>query len=298
MLLGKRLFPYPVLNSDKVLSQYAKSEFNVIYDPVQEEDDYVFKGARYILTNSYLQSLIDAGRAKCVLFVECSSTRFRKIFELRLDPHEIKIPMTKLNDKITVSGYIFATEDIIPFLPNDLDPAYGEFDKFTVEANDVLAIDEFNRIKISYKVEDDNLMASIFTIIGDPAITDSSVRVEVTKTKIRISLPKTAYASYDSIKGVDEYKWIPFAIMLVPALTMAFEKTKEGSEEKPLDDIAFDFDWFTSVQMRYKKIMNRDMTEEDYYQTSSFELAQQLLDMPSTKAIDDSFLLISHGNQE
>jgi len=295
MLLGKRLFPYPVLNAEKVLSNYSEDTFEVKYKGVQGEDDYIFQKAHYILTNAYLQSLIDDGKARCVLFVECSSTRFRKLYDLSLEPKDIKIPLAMLNDRITVSGYVIATQDIEPFKPTGLDSFYDGFDEFFVEAHDVLALDEYVRIKINYDVEDDNLTSSIFTIVGDSEITDGSIRTEVTKKKIMISMSKGNYASYIGIKDIEESKWLPFAIMLVPALAMAFEKTKEGGR-KPLEDIAFEYDWFMSVQARFKKANEREMNEDDYYGVSSYELAQQMLDMASSKALDTSFYLISKGS--
>ena len=296
MLLGKRLFPYPILNSEKVLSEYADSDFRSDYDPVQEDEDYVFKGARYILTNDYLQGLIAEGKAKCVLFVECSATRFRNVFELSSEPRDIRIPMSKLNDKISVSAYIYATQDISPFKPTGLNyDYYDEVDEFFVEANCVLAIDEFDRIKINYNVDDDNLTSSIFTIVGDPEIKDGSIHTEVTKRKIRVTIPRDAYGSYVGVKDYDDTKWLPFAIMLVPSLIEAFERIKSGGDRKPLDDVEFEYDWFASVRARYRKIYMRPMNEEDFYGSSSYLLAQQLLDMPSSKAVNVSFELISKG---
>ena len=294
MLFGKRLFPYPVLNSDKVLSAYSKSDFHVDYEAAQEGNDYLFKGARYILTSDYLQKLIDEGKAKVVLFVECSSARFRKVYELHLEPVEIRIPLDELNEKVSVSGYIVATKDIYPFSPSDLDESYGGFTDFTVEKDDVLAIDEFDKVKISHNVTDESLTSSIFTVVADPSIVDESMRVQVTKRKIRISLPKDAYSSYVTIKDIERDKWLTFALMLVPALAMALEKSKENGA-RPLDDLSFDYDWFISVRKRYEKAFGKALKEEEYYATPSFEMAQSLLDMPSTKALNDAFLLISKG---
>jgi len=80
----------------------------------------------------------------------------------------------------------------------------------------------------------------------------------------------------------------------VPALAMALEKSKENGA-RPLDDLSFDYDWFISVRKRYEKAFGKALKEEEYYATPSFEMAQSLLDMPSTKALNDAFLLISKG---
>ena len=50
-----------------------------------------------------------------------------------------------------------------------------------------------------------------------------------------------------------------------------------------------------SVLSRFKKMKEREMTEDDFYDTQSFVLAQQLLDMSTSKAIDMTFDLISNS---
>lgn len=299
MLFAKRLFPYPVLNADKSLNQFPKHLFEGLFEYVTNNENLLFKGAHYRLTNEYISNLINDKKAACVLYVECPSTRFRKIYNLSDKPQDVAIPLYKLNGQIQVCTYIYAKENIKPYCPEGIDELFGGFTDFEVEKYDVLAIDECERFRISFDVTDENLTSSIFLVIGDPRITGDKMTVHTSERKIEISVSPDVHQWYTAIKSARDYKWLPFSIMLTQALMQSFETIKTDDNFTDIADIEREYQWFLSVEERFEKAFERKLTFEEFKETASFELAQELLDTPCGKAIRNSFdLIIGGGNND
>jgi hypothetical protein len=295
MHLGKRLFPYPTLNAEKVLSQYTKSVFEFSYDRSLSDDKFVLDNVFYELTNAYIKSLVADGKAKCLCVVECSNTRYRKTFDISETPQRIVINLRDLNDKVSIGAYIIATQDIDDFSPDDLDPDYEGFDTFSVEKYDVIAIDDGYLEKVSFDQEKDNAVSSIFIVVEDGHIKDEMMKVSYDSKKIIISLPKSAFPSYDKGKRPEKYHCIFFSLMSIPALAYALDDLK--SMDKTLDELTMLYDWLPSVTKQYKNVFGKELIDEDFKTMKSLEVAQALMNYPSTKAIVESFNLIS-GNSE
>lgn len=295
MLFGKRLFPYPILNSDKALNQFPKSKFIGSFETDSDETDLIFRNAHYELNNEYIQKLIKNKKAICVLYVECPSTRFRKIFELTNRNKDIRIPLYDLNGQVQVCTYVYANQNIKPYSPDGIDEIYGDFKDFEVEKYDILAIDEYEKFRVAFDVENDNLTSSIFLVIGDPNIKDDKIVVHPTERKIEISVSTQVYEWYTAIKSISNYKWMPFSIMLISALQQAFEEIKTDENIESIEDIENAYQWFMSVESRYEKAFSRKLTYGDFIDMQSLDLAQELLDKPNGKAIQNSFDLITEG---
>ena len=299
MLFAKRLFPYPVLNADKSLNQFPRHSFEGVFEYITNEDSLLFKDAHYHLTNEYISDLIKNNKAACVLYVECPSTRFRKIYNLTDKPKDIKIPLFELNGQTQVCTYIYAKENIKPYCPEGIDELFGGFTDFEVEKYDVLAIDECERFRISFDVADENLTSSIFLVIGDPQIVGDKMTVHTAERKIEISVSPEVHELYTAIKTARDFKWLPFSIMLTQALMQSFETIKTDENFRDLADIEREYQWFLSVEERFEKAFDRELTFEVFKDTPSFELAQELLDTPCGKAIRNSFdLIIGGGNND
>lgn len=298
MLYGKRLFPYPVLNSDRSLSQFRHSSFSGYFEKDSDEECLILSNVHYDLTNGTIESLIDEGKAECVLYIECSGSRYRRIFKLGKESKTIRIPLAILNGQIQICFYIFALADIKPYSPDDIDEIYGEFRDFDVEKYDVLAIDECYRFRIAFDVDDDNIASSIFDVVGNPDILDDSLDIQVGDRKIEINLSTETYNKYNGFKGSADYKWLPFAAMLVPALCHAFELVKSEPGNTAIEDLERNYRWFMSVEARFEKVFARKLTYEEFREKPSYVLAQSLLDYPLSKAIRCSYELIRNGGSE
>ena len=299
MLFAKRLFPYPVLNADKSINQFPKNTFSGEYECSTNEEYLTFKDAHYCLDNEYIKDLIENKKAAAVLYVECPNTRFRKTFKLTDKPTDIKIPIYQLNGQVQVCSYIYAKDHLKPYSPTGIDEMYGGFKDFEVEKYGVLAIDECERFRIAFDVNDENITSSIFLVIGDPAIAGDKITVHTTERKIEISVSPDVYQWYTAIKMARDYRWLPFSLLLTQALMQAFEEIKTDGQMVSIEDIEREYQWFMSVEDRFEKAFGRKLSFDEFKNNSSFELAQELLDTPCGKAMRNSFdLIIGGGNND
>ena len=58
MHIGRRLFPYPILNNDPLYSQFENSSFQLEYEEIIDEEYYIINDLYVNLNNNYLISLI------------------------------------------------------------------------------------------------------------------------------------------------------------------------------------------------------------------------------------------------
>ena len=85
MRVSNRLFPYPVLNHNKELSDYKKGvSFELVFE--QSNEMLVDKNLKldniYIRSDdNYLNELSRSGKAKGALIVECSNSIYRQKYD-------------------------------------------------------------------------------------------------------------------------------------------------------------------------------------------------------------------------
>ena len=294
MKYGKRLFPYPTLNAEKILSHYVQSQFSFKYDVEGDETNFILKNAHYILTNEYLQQLINDEKAVCLMLVECPITHFRKLFTLTPEPQDVIIPTSSLSGKTNISCYIMAKEDINPFTPSDLNPDYEGFNSFIVDKYDVIAIDDGYVEKVSFDEEKDNIVESIFTVIGTNKITDEVAQYALAPAKITISIPQDVYTPYKKMAKLPDYKWLSYSLVLIPALIYAVEEIQKSFES--VDAAKMNYSWFESICNQYKNIYGLELDDETLKSINACELAQKLIECPNTKALSVGFDLVMGKN--
>ena len=83
--------------------------------------------------------------------------------------------------------------------------------------------------------------------------------------------------------------------MLISALQQAFEEIKTDESIESIEDIENAYQWFMSVESRYEKAFSKKLSYSDFKEMQSLELAQELLDKPNGKALQNSFELITEG---
>ena len=222
MRIGKRLFPYPILNNEKIYSQYKNSVFSLQYDEEVSEDKqyYLLNNLHCELDNQMLIDLINADRAKIVCVIECPSTMYRMSHVLPLCPINMQIPLTDLNNKVNISAFVVAKEDIENYRSDDFSDIYEDI-SFSIEKHDILAADDGYVNNVDFNDLDDNKQASIFIIIKDNSITNGTMQVEYDSEKITISLPEEQWNIYDKTKRIPKYESLYFSIIAVPALGYA-----------------------------------------------------------------------------
>lgn len=298
MRLGRRLFPYPILNNEKLYSQFKDSTFVLSYEEELTDDEYILKDIRCELTSETLIELINEEKARIVCVIECAETMFRKNYVLFLEPTTIKLPLRDLNGKISVSAFVIANEDIEDYFSTDFLEDYEDY-HFLIEKNDILAVDDGFVNKVSFNEEEDTKKSSIFIVIKDKTIKDETMQIEYDASKITISLPEEQWNTYEKTKRMKKLESLYFSIIAIPALSYALASL-QAKGDSGVDILRIDYKWFNSFAVQYVKVHGEELTDEEFFKMNPNVEAQRLMNTPVTKALDDifGFTMGSFGGEE
>ncbi|MCM1130685.1 MAG: hypothetical protein NC310_01270 [Roseburia sp.] len=300
MRVGKRLFPYPLLNNNPLYSQYRNSSISFKYNEVITKTQFILDDIQCNIDCKYLTSLIEAGYAQVVLVVECAQTMLRKHYIITNDMNDIKIPLMDVSGKVDISLFVVAIKDIPSFKSNDFLAEYSDYE-FYIEKNDILAVDDGYTSRIEFNEDDSGEKSSIFLMIKDNNIDDKTMKVDLSDDKIIISLPAEQWNEYDKTKQLKKFQNLYFSIIAVPALSYALAEMQRIGNQ--VDNLRIENKWFNAFCIAYENRNGKEITDEIFMQMNPYNEAQRLLNNPVTKALDDIFSLtmtmggIDDGNQ-
>lgn len=289
MRIGKKLFPYPTLNNAKNMSCFKNCEFSLEYEDYDDNEKLVLKNAHIVVSDEAINRLLDEGKLKATVIVECSSTIYRKNFEISKVERDIIIPLNNLREQVVISCFIYATEDFRFNSINFLEDYEGY--SFDIEKYDIVAIDDGFTTRVEYDEDKDKKISSIFTVIVDENINDNLMKIEPTSRKIIIHLPEEQFGCYENMKNNDNYRELFFSIMTIPALIYCLQNIQDRLlyNEETLDNIRIDYKWFESIEIAYKNNYGEDLTDEIYKKVDIPMLSQKLMNNASVTAISDLF---------
>lgn len=294
MRIGKRLFPYPLLNNDRLFSQFKSSTFSFNYESIEIVDDnYIITNACYNCDNAKLNQLITDNKVSVLCLIECPETMFRKTYVLETSAKNVVIPLTDINGKMTISAFAVAMEDIYDYFSDDFLEDYDGI-SFYIEKNDILAVDDGVMDKLQFEGFDDDKKSSIFLVVKDRNIEDGIMRMEYNSEKIVISLPEDQWNRYDKTKSISGFRNLYFSIIAIPALSHAIADLK--NTEEGIDLLCMEYSWFNSFVLKYQEIHGEDMTDETFNILDPYSEAQKILNASVTKSIDDIFAIAMGSN--
>ncbi len=299
MRIGKRLFPYPVINQLGELSSFKDGEFYIEYEMEQDESNYILKNAHINLTSGVLKSLLISGKVQAVVIIECSYTVYRKALPIGIEPADLLIPISSVRNKFEISCFIYALEDFVYTSDEFLDDYSGY--EFEIDKYDILAIDDGFQVKVEQDESKDKKVSSIFTIVksGDPLM--NAMKIDSRDRKINITLPEEQFEIYDSLKNIDLFKNIFFATIAVPALVkyIAIFKEKAINASYRIEDIVMEYGWFESVMNAYSSLHDgQELTDHKLSTIEPEELAQDVINHASTVSLNDLREIFRNSSKE
>lgn len=294
MRVGRRQFPYPVINNDVPLSKYQNSTFSLMCDDFKQfNDKLIVENACYESSNESLQELIYENKAAVSLIVECSSTIYREKFEITESPKNIAIPIHKLNGKVVISAYAYTKELIKDYQDDDFLEDYQGY-SFDIEPYDILAIDDGYTTKVTHQEDEDTRISSIFLVIKDITHNDEKIRVDESIHKINILVPERVFDIYDNLKSNSYFQNLFYSLLIIPALSKVIKKL-QGSE---FDEIELNYNWFQSITEAYKNIYNEELDSEKFQNLDALVFAQDIMDSPVSKSFQDIYNLTNSSIYE
>lgn len=293
MRLGKKTPPYPIINKSTNMSSYKNSTFSFEYEYEEDSNNLILRNAKIKTNNNDLINYLNEEKLKAICIVECSTTIYRKTFEISLQPKLIEIPIKYLNRKVEISCFVYAIEDIENYTNDDMQDDYKGY-RFNIEKYSIFAVDDGVTMTIEYDDKEDNKVSSIFSITKriDPDLT--KMKIELTERKIKVILPEKSFEYYDSLKDKNTFHNIYFSIIVIPALTQAFNEIQKMPPLTEIDDIIDKYSWFRSIVASYKNIRSVDLDFETFKQLNPLELAQDLMNDCVVKSFDDFYNVVTN----
>lgn len=299
MLIGNKVFPYPLLRDKESNTDYKTTQFFFDFEkdndiPIILNGKLVLKNIFFTLDNPELKQLYDDGALKAICEVECSNTVYREFFEIYEESLTKEIPISNFSNLVTVSAYLVVTKEINGFVSTDFVDDFAGY-SFRLNPSNVLAVDEGVKFRVNIDESNDNNMSSIFTIIKkDDA--EGIVTYSNEFNKIVIYLNPKDYSIYDAMKHHRMYNSMFFANLVIPVLSCCLQEIQANfSEWDSFDDICDDNRWFRSVMKRFAYVKGRELESDDFCTINCFELAQLLMNESTDKSIKDFYRLVVDG---
>ena len=288
MQLGKRGFPYPILNNAKNFNCYINSTYSLEFEEVEDGDNYILKNIRIETNSDTLKELLNQDKAKAMVMIECSATLFKYSEEISLLPKDIIIPINKLSGRVEISSITYATETINELSSDDFIDDFSGY-KFKIEKYCPIALDDGIVSKIEYDDLEDKKVSSIFSVVKSFDSEKKIMSVINDDKKIKIELPEHEYENFDRLNGQIIFQHIFFSIIIIPALSMCLKEIQDEIkyQNKMIEDVIDSHTWFISVQNAYKKLTDTTLTEEIFLALDVLELSQMIMDNCVVNSIDD-----------
>jgi hypothetical protein len=260
-----------------------------------KDKEYVYlKNIYFELNNTQMQELYKDNKLKCMLIVECSASLFRQSFLISDKPMDIPISLSKLNDIVNISAYIYVKNELENYSNSDFNADYSGY-KFDLEQYDIVAIDDGYKFRIDIELEYDNKVASIFTIVRADS-KERRIHYESGRNKIRIFLSPEYYGEYNLLKSTVSANNIVFSILVIPVLSRCLDEIKNMLEETDdIEDVIEQKIWVKAICMSYSSVTGSKLTIDEFKEKDSLELAQLVLNDATCKGLKDFSSILLRG---
>lgn len=272
-----RIYPYPIYS--ELSEDYKENDFSLDAE-IEYDSEMATLLLNVTLKDDVMRELIINRLVGVYCHVECSSTKYRELFELSLndddDEYRIDIPLYKLNDSIEVMCVLVAKEKIASFVDENLSELYeGEKVRFpqfgTIGFTDTIELSLVKRLDINGDVP------SVFTIVADEE--GKEIQTEFEGDQINIYIPKEQYDIYENYKGTGVR--VKQMMIIIPALIEVLDiiKVGEGSFEG--------LPWYIVLEEAVKRLNYTGFDDDGFRNKSSFELAQEILGDVAKEAFEE-----------
>lgn len=297
MQIGKRGYPYPILNHATNYNCYKTSTYSLEYEIEEDFNNFILKNVRVETNSEELKNMLDTKLVKAMIVIESSSTIFKHSEEITIKPKDIILPIGNLSGKVEISSIVYAIENLVGFSSNDFTEDFDSY-KFNIEKYCPIAIDDGYVVKVEYDDFDGKKVSSIFSVVEsyDPEL--KHMKVINGDRKIKIELPEDEFKRFKILNGQSTFYNIFFSIIIIPALTTCLKdfQAEIKYQEKTIEDISDSHSWFLSIQNAYKKIYNKDIKDEEFINLDVLEFSQTIFDYCSVNSLRDFYDIIKRKN--
>lgn len=136
MQVKGKLFPYPVLNSNPVFSNYIGCSFRLTFEDESTDDTLILRNIGYETNSLTLQKLIEEDKVGVAIIFEAPHSIIREKFDVSHNKIDIIKSKHQLNKKIEISIFAYA-KDNFNYSPDEADDDYNGL-TFNIEKYDIV----------------------------------------------------------------------------------------------------------------------------------------------------------------
>ena len=302
MKLGKRLFPYPLLNNNPELSTYMPdSTYKLVVDlenglPEVINQNIRLKNVRFELEEEQLLNLYKEEKLSSILVVECSQSLYRDKFIIYEDGMDIDLPLNKINGNLVVSSFLIAKKRIESFHSKSFQHPYKKFN-YTFDPYDIVAADDGFSLHVNINEVEPSELPSIFQVVRKEDA--KNVAFDSNGAKINILLPDEAYNNFNFVKQNPKLISVGLGLLAVPALAFSLNSLKRNLKfnDSSIDELYDEYAWFRSVCDSYFKTYKKELMEDDLLEGDCFVIAQEILGSSLITSLNDILKFREEGDE-
>lgn len=228
-----------------------------------------------------LQEMILNGQAEYVIHLECTTTAYREVLRSVSKHIEHVIPISRVNGTLDAAAFVILKKRVTKFFSSDW---VEDFDGMTFDLfqGSILAYQNLTSLDITKDYEEFTNAGSIFTIYKRVTDEDKPAEIMLDSPKIRIGLGSHDYDVYSIYSAKTELQPLFHSMLILPALVYVFEELKQDDGEETYHNK----EWFLALEKSYAKRGIRFMDEVLNSEKTSYQLAQEAMELPISKAIN------------
>lgn len=277
MNITNRLFTYPVLSVEK--DDYKKSIFKVRLERTMSGVDSLKLSFDIAMDCPELEALIASGQAEYVIHVECSTTAYREALHSFTKHIEHVIPIKRINGIMDMVAFITLKRNIKSFTCSDWVDDYDGI-SFNLSVGSILAYENLPSLDITKNYEEFKNSKSIFTVWRRVTDEDKPANIDIESPKIKIGLGSKDYDAYSIFSNKPDLQQILNSLIVLPALVFVFEELKQDAGYETYRNR----EWFIALEKSYEKRGLKFMDEVLNEDKTSYQLAQEAMELPISNA--------------
>ena len=286
MNITNRKFVYPVLSDEK--DDYNESVFNVNFEHSMDSVNSLKLAFDITIICPELEQMILKGQAEYAIHLECSTTAYREILRTISKHVEYVIPIGRVNGPLEIVAFVILRKGISNFLCSDWVADYAGI-SFNLAQGSILAYQNLPGLDITKDFEVFTNADSIFLIYKRITDMNKPAEINLESAKIRIGLGTKDYNVYSIYSSKMEMQSIFHSMLILPALIFVFEELKQDDGQ----EIYHNREWFIALEKAYAKRGLDFMNEVLNAEKTSYQLAQEAMELPLSQAFDQISVLFS-----